>query len=263
MHLMVYAPYGRAGIYMLQEFCRRIGIRATDHGIDALIAALRALPPAHPLKVQLREAKDFQQEAELADALLHPRDRAYSVPELFNFIETAQLEFVRWVRQAPYSARCGGMSRIAQASRLLQLAPAEEYAAVELFRGTMSRHSVIVHRKDRSQATRPLSFAGETWLNYVPVRMPEAICVQEKLPPGAAGILINQNHTYPDLLITTTPIEQPLFDAIRGNHTIGSILEAKLPSWREPSQQQLARRFFERLWWHDQVVFDTSRTEPS
>src|SRR5208282_208233 len=29
MHLMVYAPYGRAGIYMLQEFCRRIGIHAT------------------------------------------------------------------------------------------------------------------------------------------------------------------------------------------------------------------------------------------
>ena len=27
MHLMVYAPYGRTGIYMLQEFCRRIGIK--------------------------------------------------------------------------------------------------------------------------------------------------------------------------------------------------------------------------------------------
>ena len=25
MHVMVYAPYGRTGIYMLQEFCRRIG----------------------------------------------------------------------------------------------------------------------------------------------------------------------------------------------------------------------------------------------
>ena len=33
MHLMVYAPYGRTGIYMLQEFCRRVGIRATDEGI--------------------------------------------------------------------------------------------------------------------------------------------------------------------------------------------------------------------------------------
>ncbi len=31
MHLMVYAPYGRAGVYMLQDFCKRIGVRAT-HG---------------------------------------------------------------------------------------------------------------------------------------------------------------------------------------------------------------------------------------
>ena len=46
MHLMVYAPYGRAGIYMLQEFCRRIGISATDDEIRDLIAALGALPPA-------------------------------------------------------------------------------------------------------------------------------------------------------------------------------------------------------------------------
>src|SRR6266436_6250608 len=39
MHLMVYAPYGRAGIYMLQEFCRRLGVGATDDGIRDLIAA--------------------------------------------------------------------------------------------------------------------------------------------------------------------------------------------------------------------------------
>ena len=37
MLLMVYAPYGRTGIYMLQEFCRRIGIHATDEGIRDLI----------------------------------------------------------------------------------------------------------------------------------------------------------------------------------------------------------------------------------
>ena len=38
----------------------------------------------------LREAPDFQQEAALADALLHPQDRAYSVPQLFDFIAAGQ-----------------------------------------------------------------------------------------------------------------------------------------------------------------------------
>ena len=30
MHLMVYATYGRAGIYMMQEYCRLLGIGATE-----------------------------------------------------------------------------------------------------------------------------------------------------------------------------------------------------------------------------------------
>jgi 2-polyprenyl-3-methyl-5-hydroxy-6-metoxy-1,4-benzoquinol methylase len=54
MHLMVYAPYGRTGIYMLQEFCRRTGIHATDADIRDLIEALGALPPGHPLENLLR-----------------------------------------------------------------------------------------------------------------------------------------------------------------------------------------------------------------
>ena len=51
MHLMVYAPYGRTGIYMLQEFCRRIGIQPTDAGIRDLIVALKALSPGHPRRI--------------------------------------------------------------------------------------------------------------------------------------------------------------------------------------------------------------------
>ena len=47
-----------------------------------------------------------------------------------------------------------------------------------------------------------VGFAGDAWLSYVPIRMPDTICVQERLPPGAAAVLINQNHTYTDLFMT-------------------------------------------------------------
>ena len=62
MQLMVYAPYGRAGVYMLQDFCRRTGIHATDVDIRDLIAALSAMPPGHPLNNLMREASEFRQE---------------------------------------------------------------------------------------------------------------------------------------------------------------------------------------------------------
>jgi SAM-dependent methyltransferase len=258
MHLMVYAPYGRTGVYMLQQFCRRIGIRATDPEIQDLIAALKTLPPGHPLETLLREAPDFWQEPALADALLHPQDRAYSVPELFDFIERAGLTFARWVRQAPYSARCGIVATIPQAARLRELSPSEEYAAVELFRGSMVRHSIIVYRTDRPNGSQPVSFAGDVWLDYVPIRMPDTICVRDRLPPGAAGVLINRSHTCRDLFLPIDPMEQLLFDAIDGARSVGDIVERALPPSQTEAHRDRARTFFEKLWWYDQVVFDTS-----
>jgi SAM-dependent methyltransferase len=258
MHLMVYAPYGRTGIYMLQEFCRRVGIRATDEGIGDLISVLRALPPGHPLETVLRQAPDFQQEAALADALLHPQDRAYSVPQLLDFIQRARLTFGRWVKQAPYSPRCGVVARLPQAVRMAELSPAEQFAAVELFRGTMVRHSVIVHREDSPSPFPSISFAGDAWMSYVPIRMSETICVQERLPAGAAAVLINQNHTYTDLFMPIDATEKQMFDAIDAHRSIGDILETTLPA-SSGQRQPDARTFFERLWWHDQVVFDASR----
>jgi len=259
MHLMVYAPYGRAGIYILQEFCRRIGIGATDEGIRDLISALRALPPGHPLEHILREAPDFQQEAALADALLHPQDRAYSVPQLFNFIEGGQLTFGRWVKQAPYISCCGVMAQIPQASRMADLPVEEQYAAAELFRGTMVRHSVIVYRNDGSSRIHPISFAGDAWLRYVPIRMPDTVCVQGRLATGAATVLINRNHSYTDIFMAVNSTEKSLFDAIDGNCTINDIL-SRTVSRPEQSHQDMARAFFERLWWHDQVVFDSTQS---
>lgn len=258
MHLMVYAPYGRTGIYMLQEFCRRVGIQATEAGIRDLISALGALPPGHPLENLLRVASDFRHEAALADALLHPQDRAYSVSELFDFLERGGLTFGRWVKQAPYTPHCGVLAHIPQASRMAQLPLAEQYAAVELFRGTMVRHSVVAYRNDGPGGRQQVTFAGDAWLGYVPIRMADTICVQERLPPGAAAVLINQSHTFRDLFLPIDQTEKGLFDGIDGNRSIGEIMERRLPSSRSKSQLDMARRFFERLWWYDQVGFDAS-----
>jgi SAM-dependent methyltransferase len=259
MHLMVYAPYGRAGVYMLQDFCRRTGIHATDVNIRDLITALSLMPPGHPLSNLLREASEFRQEAALADALLHPQDRAYSVPQLFYFIEDAGLTFGRWIKQAPYSLHCGVIAQIPQASRMAQLSLAEQYAAVELFRGTMARHSVAVYRSDCPSDSQPITFAGDAWYSYVPIRMPDTLCIQERLPPAAAAVLINRHHTYRDLLMTISSTEKCWLDAIDGKRCIGEICEDKLATSQRKPPIDEARDFFRRLWWYDQVVFDVSR----
>ena len=252
MHVMVYAPYGRAGIYMLQEFCRRLGIVAGDEAIREMGVALGALPTAHPLTRLLREAPDFRQEAALADALLNPQDRAYSVPQFLDLIGGAGLTLSRWLRQAPYSPQCGIMSRLPQSSRIAALAPAQQFAAAELFRGAMVSHSVIVRRGDGLGGSHD-AFSGTAWLDYVPMRMPDTLCVQERLPPGAAAVLINRAHTDTDIYMPIDAREKRLVDAIDGTRSIGEIAGGV--------EHDVCRKLFERLWWHDQVVFDASRCQ--
>lgn len=261
MHLMVYAPYGRTGVYMLQEFCRRVGIHASEAEIRALVGALKVLPAGHPLEILLRQAPDFRHKAALADALLHPRDRAYSVPQLFEFLEHAELTFGRWIRQAPYSLHCGVIAKIPQAPQMAGLPIAEQYAAIELFRGTMVRHSLVAYRNESERYKQQISFAGDEWLDYVPIRMPDIVCVQDHLPSGAAAVLINQTLTYKDLFLPIGPIEKRWFDLIDGDRSIISIVEETLSSSNRPITFDVAHSFFERLWWYDLVVFDRSRLQ--
>ena len=53
------------------------------------------MPRGHPLENLLREVPDFRDEAALADALLNPKDRAYSVPEVFDLLQAAADELPR------------------------------------------------------------------------------------------------------------------------------------------------------------------------
>jgi|SRR5215472_281546 len=261
MHLMVYAPYGRAGVYMLQEFCQRVGIQPGDTEIRDLIGALGALPEGHPLRTLLSKALDFQNEAALADALLHPQDRAYAVPQLFDLLDEGGVTFGRWLRQAPYSVQCGIFAKIPQRKRIELLGPPAQYAAIELFRGTMVRHSFVAYANDEERSHHQIDFTGDAWLAYVPIRMPETICVRDSLPPAAAAVLLNQAHTYADLFLPIRSIEKAWFDEIEGTRTIGEIVERTASPSRGAKDVDGARAFFERLWWHDLVVFDSSCRE--
>jgi SAM-dependent methyltransferase len=100
MHLMVYAAYGRAGIYMMQEYCRLLGVGASEEELRDLGTAIGALSSDHPIAGVLRRAKDFRNPDALADALLHPQDRAYTVPQLYAWLERCGLSFGRWFDEA-------------------------------------------------------------------------------------------------------------------------------------------------------------------
>ena len=250
MQLMLYAPYGRAGVYMLQDYCRRLGIGSTPGDIRDLAAMLRLLPNDHPLWPLLQASPDFRYDAGLADALLHPRDRAYSVPQMLAFIDANGLRFGRRLGQGPDLPRCGAPATSPHAARLAALDPAGQYAAMELFRGDMVRHSAIVHRDDAPAPVRPVDFSDDAWLDWRPIRLPATVCVEEKLPAGVAGVLVNRRHSDRDIYLPVDRATRQAYLAIDGAASVRGLLQRDAAAG--------GRGFFAQLWRYDQVVFDAT-----
>ena len=252
MYLMLYGPYGRTGVYMLQEYCRRLGVGTTPEEIADLTHVLRMLPHHHPLVLMMRGSREGLDANALVDAVLNPRDRTYSVPQLFDFLEHNDLKFARWYWQAPYLPQCGAISDTPHASRLAALPERDQYTELELWRGLMTNHDFIVQGSEVKN-DRQVRFEGEEYLGYVPIRRAWTMCAQEQLPAGAAGVLLNQTHLFTDLFLPIREDEKQMYDAIDGRRSISEIVETVKYS------SPLARDFFEKLWWYDQVVFDISR----
>jgi SAM-dependent methyltransferase len=253
LNLMVYATYGRAGIYMLQEYCRMLHIGTSANDLRDLGSLLESLPKDHPMADLLSRSKDFRRPEALADALLHPRDRAYTVPELYAWLDRCGMSFDRWLEQAPYLPQCGALANAGHGERLDTLSESQQYAAAELFRGTMTQHRVIARRSDDfgGQAIR---FTGEQWRDYVPIRLPWARCIRERLPPGSVAVLLNPTHQHHDLVLPINSFQDRLLGEMDGRRTLGEIVTSC--AINESARDAL--HFFQQLWWYDQIVFDAS-----
>jgi SAM-dependent methyltransferase len=255
LHVMVYGAYGRAGVYMMQDYCRLLGIRPDATELRDLAATIGGLSPDHPIAGVKKRAKDFGEPDALADALLNPRDRAYTVPEIHDWLQRCGLKFGRWYEQAPYLPQCGAMARTPHGGRLSSLPSLAQHAAMELLRGTMDRHAFVAYRDDRAAASQPIAFDGDAWRSHVPVGLPWSRYLRERAPAGFSAVLINPNHIYPDLAFLIEPKQERLLAALDGERSVGEILE----SARGAMSDEEGRQFMKRLWEYDHIVFDAKR----
>jgi len=252
MQIMVYATYGRSGIYMMQAYCRMLGISPSRHELQDLRTALNDLPEDHPLTNLLHKGKDFQNLDALADALLHPQDRSYTVPQIYEWLNRCGLSFGRWFEQAPYMPQCGVLARTPHADRLAALPEPDQHAAVELFRGTITQHNFVAYRGDRSTEGQAIRFTDQRWRNYIPIRLPWTECVRDRGPAGSVAVLLNRAHKHRDLVLPINAAQSHLFSEIDGARSLGEIVR------NNGNEDARALQFFERLWQYDQTVFDAS-----
>ena len=100
------------------------------------------------------------------------------------------------------------------ASRLAALPSRQQHAAVELFRGTMVSHSFIAYRDDSYDESQPITFAGDSWRDYIRSTAMDGVR-SGTFAPGSVAVLINQSHTFTDLILTVDSFEDRLLGAVR------------------------------------------------
>lgn len=144
--IMVYATYGRTGVYELQDALRQLGAGLPPAGrVDLAKRLLAQLPPTNRFRRNPHLGDHRQSDAGLYDLLLHSRDRAYTVPELFGLAGEAGLAVTALIEPARYEPATY-LGDPALARRAGALPWPERAALAERLSGSIAKHVCYMTR---------------------------------------------------------------------------------------------------------------------
>ncbi|WP_118132473.1 bifunctional 2-polyprenyl-6-hydroxyphenol methylase/3-demethylubiquinol 3-O-methyltransferase UbiG [Oceanicella sp. SM1341] len=153
MGLMVYAPYGRTGVYALQSaFGRLLGADAASEKPALAREVLKALPEANWFRHNRFVTDHQQSDAGLYDLLLHSRDVPFTVSALGAALEEAGLGLVSMLEPARYDPLRYLPEGEAFAARVKALAPLERMALAEELAGDIRLHVAYATHAERAGA---------------------------------------------------------------------------------------------------------------
>ncbi len=132
---MVYAPYGRSGVYPLQEaFGALLDGMAPQDRLRAARTLVEALPEGHPFRTNPNLADHLQgDDAGFYDLLLHAQDRAFDVGALDATLGGAGWRLLSFATPALYD-----VARITEVPHALGRVAA--WGVAEKLRGTIKMH---------------------------------------------------------------------------------------------------------------------------
>ncbi len=232
---MVYAATRRTGVYMIQDALKRMGVGADPAGVAFTRRLLAGLPQGHFVNRYIEVAAELQHDAALADTFLNPQDRAYTVPELFDFIESNGLAFQSWVEPSWYYPEGAFAADSPIGRRLAPLSLRDQWAAVEMLTAGVATHVFIARPDTLDASAYRLDFSSEAALDYA--------------LKSAPGILRTSSSRYQrgTMQLQLGPAEQAIFENADGRRTLRDLLaHPHLASL--PDRDMFGRAVVNHLW---------------
>ena len=218
--VMVYAPFGRAGVYPLQDALASItaGLKPAEK-IETARRLLKALPERNGLRNNPLLLDHLTSDAGLYDLLLHSCDRAYTVGELATLVSSCCLAITALIEPAQYDP-----ARYVRDPRLLRRLEAlpwlERAAWAEQVGGALGKHIAYLVRPENAAA----AVARLEGLEAVPVlRDLDGPALARGLPPNA---VMDADFPGLSLAIPLPRLAGPILARIDGRTSFMEIFEA-------------------------------------
>lgn len=218
MGLMVYAPHGRTGVYMVQDALSLLAPaeEAPSGRLDVARRVMRHLPESNWLRFNRNFTDHINGgDAGLYDLLLNPRDRAFTVGDFADllasagmavaaFMEPMRYDPATWLPDPKLRARVASLSPIAQAG------------LAEALTGNMSVHIAYCRR-----AAEPLERADPMAETAVPVmrEIPGAELAKSIMADGSMAFLFDGLRA----VLRVPPQASAILATIDGEKSVGDL----------------------------------------
>jgi len=224
MSIMLYARYGRTGIYHIQELMRIINGDEKDPAkkIANTKAVLDLLPEANWFKRSEAMFYDLQggTDAGIYDLFLHSIDRAYSIPEVYEFLASSDLHLIAF---DPYerAVLLPGLAYddLGLGVMLAGLSEKERQAAVELVCGTIANHRFFA-------APHPDTAAGIDEEDMIPFFFPPRFAphFRQQIENGVPGAQLTTKSGRMSVSVKITNYTRAVVKHIDGQRTVQEIV---------------------------------------
>lgn len=208
---MVYAPYGRSGVYPLQKaFNTLYGHLPPKSQIKHAKKIFAAIPDGHPFKRNPHVADHKQSDAGFYDLLLHSQDRAYRVGEWIDSLEETGWSLAQFSQPGLYD-----IETLTDAPP--GLSTVEAMSVAEALRGTIKNQVGYARRaEDKAPEFSPLPDRIPHLNNMDPKPLASAVAAKQ-LPNLRVGSERVQISLKPDIA--------PLIEAVDGRRCVKEIFE--------------------------------------
>jgi ubiquinone/menaquinone biosynthesis C-methylase UbiE len=220
--VMVYGEYGRTGLYHLQQALRLLD---QDEPLSEKLAFTRELidklPPNNwlPKNPVLGGDQARLSDSEVVDRYLHSQDRAYTVPQIYDWADICGCEVETFVPPGRYDARIYLIGSTA-ATRARDLPTDKSAGLAELLAGDMHMHTFYLRPKSQN----PDQLPSPTDPEVIPVlRNREPVGLAAKLEPGLG---FTESHGGLPLEFPLNEMSAPIIALMNGQRTLKEIFVA-------------------------------------